>query len=115
MSIEHEFEDQEILRLASTPARVAALQEAITLTAGDRNKAYGDPVPNMQHIAQIFNAITGRNLTAREIAIVHEATKIARRWHNPLHRDSYVDGMAYTGIEYECAIAERGDPALPLG
>lgn len=115
MTIENEFEDQAILAIASAPPRVSALQEAITLTAGDRNKAYGDPVLNHQHIADIFNAITGRDLKAREIAILHQATKMARRWHNPLHRDSYVDGMAYAGIEYECALADAGNPHIPLG
>lgn len=84
--------------------RIELLSEAIELTGGDRNEAYGDPVLNHQHIADIFNAVTGRNLSAREIVLVHVATKLARRARNPTHRDSYVDGMAYTGIEYECAL-----------
>ena len=105
-TIEQEFEDEAILAIAAPPARAELLQEAERLTCGDRNAAYGDPVENHQHIADIFNAITGRDLSAREIALLHQATKIARRWHNPGHRDSYVDGMAYTGIEYKCAVAE---------
>jgi len=87
------------------PLRVSCLHEAATLTAGDRNKTYGDPVQNMQHIADIFNAWTGRDLTAREVAQVHIATKLARSQTSADHRDSYVDAMAYRGIEYECAIA----------
>jgi hypothetical protein len=90
-----------------TSPRIACLEEAANLTGKDRNKAYGDPVTNHQHIANIFNAITGRNISAREVAIMHQATKIARRFHNPTHKDSYVDGMAYTGIEYECALKEK--------
>lgn len=90
----------------ATPLRVQCLEEAVRLTTGDRNKDYGDPVENMQHIADIFNAITGRDLTAREVAILHQATKISRRQHSACHRDSYVDDMAYTGIELECAMAE---------
>ena len=82
--------------------RVSLLSEAAALTAGDRNKTYGDPVENMQHIADIFNAWTGLDLTARQVAQVHVATKMARRTTTPDHRDSYVDAMAYTGIEYEC-------------
>lgn len=107
-SIEDEIADQAILSAASAPPRALALDEALRLTCGDRNRAYGEPVGNMQHIADIFNAITGRDLSAREIALVHQATKLARRARNTLHRDSYVDGMAYAGIEYECALAEAG-------
>lgn len=86
--------------------RADLLRDAHDLTMGDRNEAYGEPVANHRHIADIFNAITGRDLSAREIALVHQATKLARRAKNPLHRDSYLDGTAYAGIEYECALDE---------
>jgi hypothetical protein len=85
--------------------RVSCLNEAIKLTSGDRNVTYGPPVENMQHIADIFNAWTGRDLTAREVAQIHIATKMARTQITPTHRDSYVDNMAYRGIEYECVLA----------
>lgn len=90
-----------------TTERGSILAEAMRLTEGDRNKTYGEPVANMQHIADIFNAVTGKNLTARDIATVHVCTKMARRATSPRHRDSYVDAAAYTGIEYECALAEE--------
>jgi hypothetical protein len=83
------------------------LREAVSLTDGDRRKDYGDPVENHQHIADIFNAITGRDLSAREIVLVHEATKLARRQRSPKKKDHYVDNMAYVGIEYECVMAEE--------
>ena len=101
-----EWEDESILETASTPFRVLLLGEAAKLTAGDRNKAYGPPVENMQHIAQIYNAITGQSITARDVTTLHRATKLARAQFNSLHRDSYVDEMAYCGIAYECALAE---------
>lgn len=106
--IDVEMANDEILANAAVPTRAACLAEARDLTCGDRNRAYGEPVANMQHIADIFNAITGRDITAREVTLLHQATKLARRWHNPTHRDSYVDGMAYAGIEYECALVEVG-------
>jgi len=93
-------------RIQEPPGRVGVLREAEKLTAGDRNKAYGEPVANMQHIADIFNATTGHRLSARDVAILHQCTKMARRYHNPLHRDSYVDDAAYVGIQYECALDE---------
>ncbi len=106
MSIEREIEDQHILAVASAPQRRLILEEGIALTCGDRNQAYGEPVANMQHIADIYNAITGQKISARDVAVMHQATKQARRYKNPLHRDSYVDGGPYGGIEYECALAE---------
>lgn len=103
--------DDTILSAASVPLRLSCLDEAAKLTAGDRNKSYGEPVGNMQHIADIFNAWTGLNLTARQIAQVHTATKMARSQTSPMHRDSYVDSMAYRGIEFECAAACGGEVA----
>jgi hypothetical protein len=99
------FPNDTILSNAATPLRVSCLAEAAKLTAGDRNETYGPPVENMQHIADIFNAWTGRDITAREVAQLHTATKMARSQNSPMHRDSYVDSMAYRGIEFECAAA----------
>lgn len=85
------------------PLRVADLREAEALTSGDRNKSYGDPYDNMAHIAQIFNAISGRDLSPAEVPLFHLATKLARLRTSPGHKDSIVDGMAYLGIYHECA------------
>jgi hypothetical protein len=108
-TIQDEVEDDIILAIASgemmTP-RGRALDRAKELTEGSRNADYGCPVENHQHIANVFNAITGHNISARDVAIMHQATKLARRYKNPTHYDSYVDGMAYVGIELECALAE---------
>ena len=106
-SIAEEFENMEILANAAQPKREQLLNDAVNLTCGDRNRTYGEPVGNMQHIANIFNAWTGRDLSAREVAQLHICTKMARRHTSPDHRDSYVDDMAYTGIEYECATSNE--------
>lgn len=105
-SIQDEIEDMSILAEASHPIRCSILYEAAQLTAGDRNAAYGEPVSNMGHIAAIFNAITGRDISAREVALFNVATKLARLAKNHTHRDSHVDLTAYTGIALECAIKE---------
>jgi len=84
--------------------RCDLLSEASALTSGDRRDDYGSPVDNHKHIARIFNAITGNKLTARDIAIVHQATKLARRMTSPTKKDHYIDNMAYVGIEYECVM-----------
>lgn len=87
--------------------RLDLLHTAIDLTGGDRNETYGEPVANHEHIARIFNAMTGREFTSRDVALVHMATKLARLCRNSQHIDSHVDLMAYVGIAYECANAQR--------
>ena len=87
--------------------RCDLLREAVSLTGGARLKDYGSPVDNHQHIARIFTAITGKHVTGRDIAIMHQATKLARRQTTPLEKDHYIDNMAYVGIEYECAVEEE--------
>lgn len=85
-----------------SPRRAEILTKAIELTCGERDEKYGEPVRNMQHIADIANAILQRDLTAYEITVVHESTKLARRRTSPTESDHYADGAAYTGIAYEC-------------
>ena len=87
--------------------RMQLLKEAIELTSGDRAVDYGDAVTNHQHIAKIFNAITGHSLSAQDIALLHTCTKLSRGRTSPTKRDHYVDRMAYAGIEYECVMAEE--------
>ena len=87
--------------------RSVLLAEASSLTSGERNKDYGDPVENMTHIASIFNAMTGHKIKPSEVPMFHIATKLARRRTSPLKRDHYVDIMAYVGIAYECEVEEK--------
>jgi hypothetical protein len=82
------------------------LNEAIEITTGDRQADYGDPVETHQRIADIFNAITDRDIKAREVALFHIATKLARSQVTPTKADTYVDIMAYAGIAFECAQKE---------
>lgn len=99
----YEEENNEILVRAVMSPREVILSEAIRLTTGDRSKDYGSPVQNHQQIADIFNAMTGHTVTAREVALFHVATKLARLRFNNTHRDSHVDAAAYIGIAFECA------------
>jgi hypothetical protein len=100
------IEDDDILRTAIIPLRVLLLEDAAHITGTERNAVYGEPVELHRHAARIFNAMTGRDLTAADIATVHMATKLARMVASPDHRDSHVDLMAYAGIRYECIIWE---------
>ena len=60
------------------PNRIDLLKRAIEYTDGDRRTDYGSPIENHEHIAMIFNSITGKRLSAKDIALVQVATKLAR-------------------------------------
>ena len=87
---------------AETPLRVDVMHKAAELTCGDRNKDYGTPYDNHAAIAECFNAMTGHNLTAADVAKVHIATKLCRLKTSPMKEDHYVDMIAYAGIVWEC-------------
>ena len=91
------------------PNRIDLLKRAIEYTDGDRRKDYGSPIENHEHIAMIFNSITGKRLTAKDIALVQVATKLARMTSSPKKDDHYIDAMAYIGIAYECEEDVRRD------
>ena len=65
------------------PNRIDLLKRAIEYTDGDRRTDYGSPIENHEHIAMIFNSITGKRLTAKDIALVQVATKLARMASSP--------------------------------
>ena len=86
--------------------RLDILKTAMDLTGGERNKDYGGPVENHQHIASVFNAVTGHEITAADAAIFQVCAKLCRMRTSPMKADHYVDGAAYLGIAFECASAE---------
>lgn len=87
-----------------TELRIDLLEEAIRLTAGDRNKTYGPPTENMQATADLFFLVTGIRLDAQQAALFNVCLKLARLRKSPGHRDSHVDAMAYLGIAFQAHI-----------
>lgn len=87
--------------------REGALDEAIKLTTGDRQQAYGNVSDNLTRIANLFKAYMGdrsvHSITAADIAAFNVLTKLSRVATNPTHRDSWVDAAAYAAIGLECA------------
>lgn len=85
------------------------LAQARDLTDGARNLTYGSPVANMQHTADIFNAIVGgdKRLDAYSTAMFLVSVKLARLRTSPHHEDNYIDAMAYLGIAAECALERQ--------
>jgi len=91
--------------------RLKILDDAATLTGVDRQKAYGPPTVNMEHIADLWNAyLRGRAaadcvsfiaLTGEDVAWMMVLTKMARSFAS-FHPDNYVDAAAYSAIAGEC-------------
>lgn len=54
--------------------------------------------------AAAFNAITGKNITPAEVALMQQLLKDVRQWANPdrLHEDSVLDGVSYASLKGEC-------------
>lgn len=74
------------------------LEQALEITGGDRQDAYGSPKENWERTAKIASAITGINLTPEECVKVAIAMKLARLQQTPDHRDSMVDLAGYAWV-----------------
>lgn len=94
------------------PMRVQILQEGAKITAGDRNKTYGEPIVNLGLAGSIkylfWNNATRHIGPAEHEAIDNVIQKLARlaRGNEP-HRDTYVDGATYFAIAGEVAELEK--------
>lgn len=97
--------------------RETYLRTAANLTAGDRDKEYGDPMVNLNcasDLKQVFWAYAekgGRTISnAEREALDMVLTKLSRLACGPKCKpDTYVDGAAYFAIAGEAAFChERG-------
>lgn len=95
------------------PERIRLLEDAIVLTGGDRNKAYGPPFDNWDATAQLVSAYISAKrggetiaetfrLTAEDMAHIMQLVKIARTFHGAYRPDNYTDNSAYGAIAGEC-------------
>ena len=94
------------------------LQEAIEICGGDRKTDYGDAVENFDRIAEIFQAMTGRFISAADCALVQMAVKISRERHAH-KRDNLVDLCGYADIyhlirERDLAVIKKQEAMLGL-
>lgn len=100
------------------PYRCRILYNGAKLTAGDRDKEYGEPVKNMQDIGKLWTAYLrtrqwhmeeDEDLTGEDVAHMMTLMKIARTFAPAAKFDTYVDSATYQGIAGECASMERPD------
>ena len=98
-----------------TTEREQILLDGAALTAGDRNRTYGEPTPNLKLQMTLWlayrNVADARHSAAHDAAMQHVFSKIARIATGKLHRDNYVDAATYLAIAYECdALTDREKP-----
>jgi hypothetical protein len=91
---------QDTLRIAST-------------IMNERGRNYGDTEFMFDLVANLASLITGREFTAHDVSVVHEATKLARRRVDPTGADHYIDNINYTAISAQFAAKLREAPPAP--
>jgi len=113
-SAQEEWVDDDILYVSAStqtkPTRVKTLETAISLTSGDRNKAYGPPINNLTDCAELWNTYirakqraTGKlELDAEDVAWMMVLVKMTRSFQRGYHPDNYTDASAYSAIAGEC-------------
>lgn len=81
------------------------LEKAHALLTGDRQAERGDAGPNMRRAARIAYELTGKVLTAYDVAMIMVAVKLARQAakRGP---DNLVDAAAYLDIADACNTSE---------
>lgn len=85
---------------------LSVLQEAHKIIYGDREQTYGHPDKNLNTISKMWNAyitaVGGRELNAKDVAILMILLKTARLANDPNNRDSVVDICGYAALIERC-------------
>lgn len=82
---------------------VPMLHQAEELINGERQKDYGDKLPNFSQIAAFWNAhlkfklMPGHSISAEDVALMMINVKQARLAKSPDHADSILDVAGYAG------------------
>ena len=97
--------------MQTKPDRVLVLEEAASLTSGERDLQYGPPIVNLTASGDLKRTMREhlvRDLSPAELeALDMVLTKIGRIITGPEpKRDNYVDAAAYMAIAWEAAAAD---------
>lgn len=89
------------------PLRVQYLNKGASLTSGDRDAEYGDPLVNMRcagELKAVIRRYLSRPMDPGEAeAIDMVITKLSRVATGAPKADTYIDGATYFAIAGECA------------
>jgi len=83
------------------------LLEVANVTAQNRGVQYGDMVSTMERISKIATLITGKVITAYDVAMVLHAVKLGRLQDNRNGVDNYVDGVNYLAFAGQFATSSH--------
>jgi len=83
------------------------LSQAITLSANDRQKDYGDKVDNHNNIARLWSAYLDTDIKAHDVAIMMALLKMARTKLGAVSKDTYIDMAEYSAIAGEIKFKEK--------
>lgn len=88
------------------------LEEALRLTKGDRQNAYGPADQDFRRTAMMWTAILGVEVTSVKVALCMMALKISRAvWMGK--RDNWVDAAGYARCGWQCEQAELARTSSP--
>ena len=83
------------------------LSQAITLSANDRQKDYGDKIENHNNIARLWSAYLDVKVETHDVAIMMVLLKMARTKLGKVSKDTYIDMSAYSAIAGEIKFKEE--------
>lgn len=70
----------------------------------------GNQERSFDSVAAAFNAITGKNITPAEVALMLQCVKDVRQWsQDRLHEDSVIDGINYAALKGELLHKQYGE------
>jgi hypothetical protein len=79
-------------------AAMRILLEADDIIHGERVKTYGPASETFEEVADAFCAITGKDVTGRDVALLQMLLKLKRNYHSSTNRDHLLDCAGYLGI-----------------
>ena len=85
--------------------RAEILKMAMELTIKDRQEQYGDAEENFGVVARLWQVYTGRQYSAKDVAMMLALLKVARIMSG-YKADNYVDLAGYAALAGEIATKE---------
>ena len=82
------------------------LEEALRITSGDRQNAYGPADQDFKRTAAMWSALKGVEFTARDVALFMICLKCSRETHQR-KRDNWVDIAGYARCGSKCTEDKR--------
>lgn len=88
------------------------LEEALRITSGERNNAYGPPTQDFARTAAMWSAIFGRKFSPHEVAMAMMCLKLSRMSWDPSNRDHHCDLAGYARCGWQCVEHEMENGEL---